>query len=125
MQFAEHPSGFERPDRRLWHLRSRWLFGRRLWWRRLGGSDLLYFPAQRNRAGLADAADHDAAFARKIVGLLLDKSYVSGVFVDTERFGEIPGALALADISSAALPARPRPPSPWAFARFPPTPRIR
>ena len=56
-----------------------------------GGSDLLYIPAELPRRGAQ-------RLARKIVAALVEQDYVSGLFVDTSRFGDIPGALALKDI---------------------------
>ena len=73
-----------------------------------GGSDLIYLPsappvwqrsAQETR-GVRSTAERklDRRLAERIVNALLKHDYVSGVFVDTKRFGHIPGALSLEDI---------------------------
>jgi hypothetical protein len=56
-----------------------------------GGSDLLYIPNSLPRAAARKLAS-------RIVAALLEHDYVSGLFVDTRRFGEIPGALSMSDI---------------------------
>jgi hypothetical protein len=68
-----------------------------------GGSDLIYLPAQppvwqRGGEGAATARSaaerrSDRKLAERIVNALLGHDYVSGVFVDNGRFGEIPGTL--------------------------------
>jgi hypothetical protein len=67
-----------------------------------GGSDLIYVDADvpKRRA---------QRLARKIVDVLVKHDYVSGLFVDTDRFGEIPGALSLKDIALAGSARTPRP----------------
>jgi hypothetical protein len=82
-----------------------------------GGSDLLYFPAHRNRAGAA-AADRDTALMRKIVAAIAAKPYVSGIFIDTDRFGAIPGALALSDINLRGSARTPVPAAVVGFRNF-------
>ena len=59
-----------------------------------GGSDLVYFPQ-------ADAAQ----LAPKVLALLLNEDYVSGLFVD-DRLGTFPGTLPLSavDLTGTALP---------------------
>src|SRR5205823_6252916 len=61
-----------------------------------GGACLIYVPAQRPRNNARP--ESQSALMQKVVASLLTKPYVSGVFVDSDRFGSIPGALALADI---------------------------
>jgi hypothetical protein len=56
-----------------------------------GGSDLVYLPGGKSK-------EQNAQLAKKVVGALLEQDYVSGVFVDTERLGEIPGTLSIQDI---------------------------
>ena len=46
-----------------------------------GGSDLIYVP------------DHDAATVRNIVDFLSKQDYTSGLFVDTDTYGNVPGAV--------------------------------
>jgi len=68
-----------------------------------GGSDLIYLPDAAptwpNQRATAPAKPDPKALraqrqlARRIVEALLDLDYVSGVFVDEDRFGAIPGAL--------------------------------
>jgi arylsulfatase A-like enzyme len=67
-----------------------------------GGSDLLYLPAsvppkQVRRLG------------EKLVRLLLDQDYVSGLFVDRERLGDMAGTLALSDIGLSGKALTPTP----------------
>jgi hypothetical protein len=54
-----------------------------------GGSDLIYLPSAPTRS----AKRPQAQLARRIAAALLERDYVSGVFVDADRFGDIPGAL--------------------------------
>ena len=59
-----------------------------------GGSDLLYVPS------------NDPALVKKIVALLAQKDYISGIFTD-DKFGDVPGALKLSTIGlqgTAELP---------------------
>ncbi|MEJ0036054.1 MAG: alkaline phosphatase family protein [Gammaproteobacteria bacterium] len=56
-----------------------------------GGSDLVYIPDSLPKAAARK-------LAAKIVAALLEHDYVSGLFVDTRRFGELAGALSLEDI---------------------------
>ena len=78
-----------------------------------GGADLIYVPAQRARNNTRP--EPGAALMRKVVASLVTKPYVSGVFVDAERFGAIPGALSLADIN---LRGAARTPVPAAVVNF-------
>jgi arylsulfatase A-like enzyme len=67
----------------------------------VGGT--IYMP--QAAGGLADAAT--IALAKKAVTSLSSMPFISGVFVDTQRLGEIPGALSLDDINlrgSARMP---------------------
>jgi len=67
-----------------------------------GGSGLVYFPAS--------VASRDARrLAGSIVAALLEQDYVSGVFVDRARLGDIAGTLALSDINLAGSALTPRP----------------
>ena len=68
-----------------------------------GGSDLIYIPADV-------PADVGRKLAGKMVSALLEQDYVSGLFVDKARFGEIPGALSTESIGiggGKALPPHP------------------
>jgi hypothetical protein len=71
-----------------------------------GGSDLIYLPANPPTWGtkpksppVAKNAAEAKKLAQRIVSDLLEQDYVSGLFVDAERFGEIPGALSTQSIS--------------------------
>jgi hypothetical protein len=71
-----------------------------------GGTDQIYFPPPRLRAGSERISQTE--LAKKVVASVITKQYISAVFVDAERFGPIPGALAFSDInlrSSARTPA--------------------
>jgi Type I phosphodiesterase / nucleotide pyrophosphatase len=61
-----------------------------------GGSDLIYLPAG------------DRALARKVVNILADEDYVSGLFV-SDDLGPIPGTLPLSaiDLNGSAITPRP------------------
>ncbi len=61
-----------------------------------GGSDLIYLP------------NNDRALAQRIVRVLLEQDYVSGVFVD-ERLGSIAGTLPLSAINLAGTAVTPHP----------------
>ena len=70
-----------------------------------GGSDLIYLPSEPPTWGTklkSAAADKNPAAAKKlaqrIVSALLEHDYVSGIFVDEQRFGAIPGALGTKEI---------------------------
>jgi arylsulfatase A-like enzyme len=67
-----------------------------------GGSDLIYIPTQV-------PTRKAKALAAQIVRALLQQDYLSGIFVDAKRFGEIPGALGLHDIGldGSAVTAHP------------------
>jgi hypothetical protein len=67
-----------------------------------GGSGLIYLPA-------SVAAREARRLTRRIVAALLEQDYVSGIFVDRERLGEIAGTLALSDIALAGSARTPRP----------------
>ena len=84
-----------------------------------GGSDLIYLPstpavwqrsAQETRP-VRSAAERksDRRLADRIVSALLKHDYVSGVFVDTKRFGRIAGALSLEDIGLQGDAVTPHP----------------
>ena len=77
-----------------------------------GGSDLIYLPTQAPSWGsikpeksLPDTAQ-GKKLARDIVAALLEHDYVSGVFVDHGRFGDIPGALSTEAIGIGGGDAR-------------------
>ena len=84
-----------------------------------GGSDLIYLPStpplwQRRvhdtpRVRSTAERRSDRSLAERIVNVLLRHDYVSGVFVDAERFGRIPGALSLGDIGLQGYAVTPRP----------------
>jgi arylsulfatase A-like enzyme len=60
-----------------------------------GGSDLIYIP------------DNDPSRVRAVVDVLTRQDYVGGIFVNTDLYGDIPGALALRSVElvgSALLP---------------------
>jgi len=61
-----------------------------------GGSDLIYLPTEKGAKKLA----------RDVVAALLEHDYVSGVFVDQGRFGDIPGALSTEAIGIGGGDAR-------------------
>lgn len=62
-----------------------------------GGSDLIYLP------------NKDRDLAGRVVDFLASQDYVSGVFVDDETLGQIPGALPLNDIGLKGLANTPAP----------------
>jgi hypothetical protein len=61
----------------------------------IGGS--LYTPLPSRPAN--NQPDPATPLIQKAVAALVTKPYVSGIFVDTDRFGPIPGALSLNDIN--------------------------
>ncbi len=63
-----------------------------------GGSDLIYLPNYNNNLGLA----------RRVVNLLLQQDYVSGLFVD-QALGSIPGTLPLSAINLQGSALTPSP----------------
>jgi hypothetical protein len=73
-----------------------------------GGSDLIYLPTappvwQRKSPSLnsprsASERRSDRKLAERVVNALLTHDYVSGIFVDKGRFGDIAGALSTEDI---------------------------
>lgn len=63
-----------------------------------GGSDLIYLPN----------ADNNRSLARKVVDLLLQHDYVSGLFVD-KALGSIPGTLPLSAINLQGSALTPNP----------------
>jgi hypothetical protein len=67
-----------------------------------GGSGLVYLPA-------TVAARDARRLGQRIVAALLEQDYVSGIFVDRARLGEIAGTLALSDIGLAGSALTPRP----------------
>jgi len=71
-----------------------------------GGADLIYIP------------DHDKTRARAIVDFLCKQDYVGGVFIDTDIYGELPGALPLRFIGFAGATPLPRPAMVVAFKVF-------
>jgi len=83
-----------------------------------GGADLIYLLPHRDREGLPAPVERGTALARKIVGLLATKPFISGNFVDAERYGEIPGALALSDIGLRGSSRTPTPAIAVSFRNF-------
>src|SRR5262249_11964628 len=75
-----------------------------------GGSDLVYL--------LQKSKQQDTQLARKVVAALLEQDYVSGLFVDSQRFGEIPGALSIQDIGLKGSAVTPVPAIVVNFASF-------
>jgi hypothetical protein len=76
-----------------------------------GGSDLIYIPAglpptQVKRLGVT------------IVRALLEQDYVSGLFVDRRRLGDIPGTLSLSDIGLEGKGVTPIPAIAVSFRSF-------
>ncbi len=69
-----------------------------------GGSDLVYLPTVK-------ASEH----VRRIVDFLSKQEYVSGIFVD-DKFGEIPGALAMSTINYSGSAKTPQPAIIFSFA---------
>jgi hypothetical protein len=76
-----------------------------------GGSDLIYLPASKRRR-------ETSRLARTLVRALTEQDYVSGLFVDTDRLGKLPGALSLNDIGLAGSAATPRPAIVVSFTSF-------
>jgi hypothetical protein len=76
-----------------------------------GGSDLIYLPAELP----ARKAKRTAA---QLVRALLEQDYVSGLFVDGARLGELPGTLSLADIGLEGKAVTPRPAIVVSFRSF-------
>jgi len=84
-----------------------------------GGSDLIYLPSvppvwqrsaqETHRVRSNAQRKSDRRLADRIVNALLKHDYVSGVFVDTKRFGQIPGALSLGDVGLEGNAVTPRP----------------
>ncbi len=72
-----------------------------------GGSDLVYLP----ELGSGGAKDQRRIrdLGQRVVRALLEKDYVSGLFVDEQKLGKIDGALGLADIGLAGQAITPRP----------------
>jgi arylsulfatase A-like enzyme len=62
-----------------------------------GGSDLIYVP------------DSDVGRVRAIVDFLTHQDYVGGIFVDADRYGNVPGALSLRAIGLVGSTPLPRP----------------
>jgi hypothetical protein len=73
-----------------------------------GGSDLVYIPKAIPEA-------EGKRLVEKIVQTLLNQDYVSGLFVDTRRFGEQPGALSIEHIR---MQGAARPPMPAMVVNF-------
>ncbi|MBV8405059.1 MAG: alkaline phosphatase family protein [Gammaproteobacteria bacterium] len=67
-----------------------------------GGSDLLYIP-ERLPERVA------RRLGAKVVEILLRQDYVSGLFVDRRRLGEVPGALSLDDLGLVGAARTPLP----------------
>src|SRR5262249_26696064 len=75
-----------------------------------GGSDLIYVP------------NHDASTVQRIVDFLSKQDYTSGLFVDTDTYGNIPGALSLKDINLKGSTNLPTPAIMLNFRTFPTNP---
>lgn len=84
-----------------------------------GGSDLLYLPSEPpvwQRTALKPHPAHsaaerhqDRALVERIVAALCKHDYISGIFIDTQRFGIIPGALSLGAIGLQGHAVTPHP----------------
>jgi hypothetical protein len=81
-----------------------------------GGSDLIYLPALGPKGPLAEQDKVPPAEARRIKKLaeriarvLLERDYVSGLFVDEQKTGKIAGTLTLKDIGLVGQAKTPRP----------------
>ncbi|HTY93123.1 MAG TPA: alkaline phosphatase family protein [Steroidobacteraceae bacterium] len=84
-----------------------------------GGSDLIYLPDEPPVWQRSDRPPEnprskqqrrlDQALARRVVDSLLTHDYVSGIFIDTDRFGSLPGTLSLTDIGLAGAAVTPHP----------------
>ena len=70
-----------------------------------GGSDLLYVPS------------NDPELVKKIVSLLAQKDYISGIFTD-DKFGDVPGALKLSTIGLEGNASTPTPSIVISFKTF-------
>ncbi len=82
-----------------------------------GGSDLLYVrppgaasPLSKGpRSPTHRASRADTQLVREIIEALLREDYVSGIFVDRDRFGVVPGALATQDVGLSGAAVTPHP----------------
>jgi hypothetical protein len=81
-----------------------------------GGSDLIYLPALGPKGPLTDEEKVPASERRRleklgarIAQVLLERDYVSGLFVDDRKLGEIAGALTLKDVGLMGHAKTPRP----------------
>lgn len=91
-----------------------------------GGSDLIYLPGEPIRVATPSktaeaeirAPAEQRSLAKQIVEMLLEQQYVSGVFVDRARFGNIPGTLATEDIGLVGAAVAPHPDIVVSFASF-------
>jgi hypothetical protein len=70
-----------------------------------GGSDLLYLPILGPEGSSSDESHPSRSeqkrirsLGRKIVEMLLNQNYVSGLFVNEKRLGKLPGTLPMSDI---------------------------
>jgi Type I phosphodiesterase / nucleotide pyrophosphatase len=81
-----------------------------------GGSDLIYLPAFGPKGPFAEGDKVPAREQRRIkelgeriVRALLDRDYVSGLFVDEHKIGKIAGTLTLQDIGLSGQSRTPQP----------------
>jgi hypothetical protein len=81
-----------------------------------GGSDLIYLPALGPRGPLTDEDKvplreqrRVKKLAERIARMLLDRDYVSGIFVDERKTGKISGALTTKDIGLIGRAKTPQP----------------
>ncbi len=81
-----------------------------------GGSDLIYLPALGAKGPLGND-DRETPreqrrikkLGRRIAQMLLDRDYVSGLFVDDQKIGKVAGTLTLQDIGLRGQAKTPRP----------------
>ena len=81
-----------------------------------GGSDLIYLPVLGALGALDDTEKVPASerrrireLGRRVVQILLDKDYTSGLFIDEQKLGKIDGALSLGDVGLMGEAITPRP----------------
>jgi len=81
-----------------------------------GGSDLIYLPVLGPKGPLSDEDRISPDERRRIKNLgkriaqvLLDRDYVSGLFVNDKMLGRVPGALAMKDIGLIGEAVTPKP----------------
>lgn len=97
-----------------------------------GGSDLIYLPALGPKGPLPDEDKVPATeqlrikkLGERIAQVLLDRDYVSGLFLDDRRLGKIAGSLSLEDIGLIGQAKTPKPAIVVSFRSYVGTPCAR